>query len=163
MLRSLAVGLSVSAAALVLATGAAAALSLALGAGPTFTLTLDGSDKTATASFTMTVTNTGATGTLGWNITASQTPLTSGSNSLGYATVTGVTASACSGGGCADPTNSVTFPIALSGTAVKIYNAALNTGRGTNPLTANLSLGVPGNAFAGSYTSTMTLSIASGP
>ena len=163
MLRRLAVGLSVSASALVLATGAGAAVSLALGAGPTFTLTLTGADQTATSSFTMTVTNTGSTGNNGWNITASQTSLTSGSNSLGYSTVIGVTAGGCSGGSCSDPTNSVTYPVALSGTAVKIYNAALNTGRGTNPLTANLTLGVPGNAVAGTYTSTMTVSIASGP
>jgi hypothetical protein len=138
--------------------GAAAALSLTLGTAPSFNVTLDGTDQTQPFSFTMTV----GGGNGGWNIAASATNFTIPGHSLNPPTLTGVTMTSCSGGGC-PPTNSITLPIALNASAQKIYNAASGTGKGTIGLTANLSLDIPGNAFAGSYTSTLTLSIASGP
>jgi len=147
------------AAALALAGGAAAALSLALGTAPSFGVTLDGTDQTPAFSFTMTV--TGGTNS-GWNITASATQFTASGHTLNAPTVTSVAFDSCSGSGCT-PTNSVTWPVALTGTAQKIYNAARNTGKGTVHLTTNLTMSVPGNAFAGSYASTLTLAIATGP
>jgi hypothetical protein len=151
----------VVAAALALVGGAAAAqLTLTLGTAPSFGVNLDGTDQSVPFSFTMTVTGGGSAG---WNISAAATAFTAGGHSLGFPTVTGVPNSACSGSHCVDPTNGTTYPVALVASAVKIYSAAAATGQGTIPLTANLTLSVPGNAFAGAYTSTLTLAIASGP
>ncbi len=123
-------------------------------------MALSGADQTQTFTLGMTVSGAAAGG---WNITASETPFTAGDQSLGDATITSVAIGTCSGSGCVNPSNSVTWPIALSSSAVKIVNAALGSGRGTIPLTVNFTLPVPGNAFAGAYTSTFTFAIASGP
>lgn len=151
----------VVAAALALAGGAAAALSLTLGTAPSFTVNLDGTDQSVPFSFTMTVSGGS---NAGWNITASATQFTVSGHTLAAPTVTGVPAGTCSGGGCADAVNLITsYPIALTGTAQKIFSDQAGAGKGTIPLTANLTLAVPGNAFAGAYTSTLTLAIATGP
>jgi hypothetical protein len=157
MLRRLALGFSLSAAALVLATGAAAAIGLTA-SNFGFTLTITGADQTPSFSFPMS-----ATGTNGaFNITASTTQFQVGGNSLGFPTLTGITTGACTGGGCQNATNTIaTYPIALNGTAQKIYSTA--NAKGTIPLTANLTLSLPGNAYTGAYTSTFTLTIANGP
>lgn len=150
------------AAALALAAGAVAALTLTLGTAPSFSVTLDGTDFTQAFSFTMQV--SGATNA-GWNITASSTSFSccTGTHTVNAPTLTDVAYNSCTGGGCNAPTNSVTWPIALTGTAQKIENAAANTGKGTVNLTANLTMPISGNMFAGSYTSTLTLAIVSGP
>jgi len=148
------------AAALALAGGAAAALSLTLGTPPSFGVTLDGTDFTQAFSFTMQV--AGATNS-GWNITASATSFTAGTHTVSPATVTSVAYNSCTGGNCSAPTNSVTWPIALTGIAQKIENAAAGTGKGTINLTANMTMPISGNMFAGSYASTLTLAVVSGP
>jgi hypothetical protein len=148
----------VSVAALVLAGGAAATLSLTLGSAPSFGVTLDGTDQAPAFSLGMTV--GGMNGA--FNITASATQFTAGSNLLGFPTVTGMTTGACTGGGCITPVNTiVAYPIGLTGTAQKIYSSLV--GKQSAPLTQDMTLAVGGNAFAGSYTSTLTLTIASGP
>jgi hypothetical protein len=154
MLRRLAAGLLVSATALVIATGAVAAIGLTV-SNFSFTLTLDGTDQTAPFSMSATGTN-GA-----FNITASTTAFTIPGHSLGFPTLTGIATGACTGGGCVDATNTISYPIALSTSTQKIYSTA--TAKQTIPLTANLTLSVPGNAYAGGYTSTFTLTIANGP
>jgi hypothetical protein len=156
MLRRLAAGLSVTATALVLATGAVAAIGLTA-SDFGFTLTLDGTDQTAPFSFPMS-----ATGTNGaFNITASTTAFTIPGHSLGFPTLTGIVTGACTGGGCQNATNTITYPIALGTSPQKVYSTA--NAKQTIPLTANLTLSVPGNAYAGAYTSTFTLTIANGP
>jgi hypothetical protein len=125
----------------------------------------------------------------GWKVTVSATTFTTGVNSLadsGTFSLNGSTSSSTSTsaptaacvtvGDCTVPTESaVTYPVAIttaasSPTAVTIYNAAANTGLGnisiggsgaTNPI--GWWLTIPPTAKAGTYTSTVTLSIASGP
>jgi ABC-type transport system substrate-binding protein len=151
-------------AALVAAPAAAAALGVTTPATASFAITLDGTDQTAT--FTLPMSVSGATNT-GWNLTASATQFSAGGGNVFPATATSVTTvsddASCTGGGCSNPTNSVTWPITLGTTAQKIYNAALNTGKGSNVETATLAVAVPANVFSGSYTSTVTITIASGP
>jgi hypothetical protein len=78
-------------------------------------------------------------------------------------------ASAAAGSGnCSVPSNSLTYPISLPAgtvapTAVKLYNAAVNSGEGPSNVTLSFQLSVPGNAYSGSYSSTWTFTIASGP
>ncbi len=148
------------AAALAFAGGAAAALTLTFGTAPSFNVSLDGTDQTVAFSFTMTV--AGGTNS-GWNITASATQFTASGNTLGYPTVTGVPAGACTGSSCTNAVNLSTYPIALTGTAQKIFSDQAGAGKGSIPLTANMTMAVGGNAFAGAYASTLTLTIVSGP
>jgi hypothetical protein len=66
------------------------------------------------------------------------------------------------------PTNSVSYPISLPAgatppTAVKLYNAGTNSGEGPSNVTLTFQLSVPGNAYSGTYSSTWTFTIASGP
>jgi len=149
------------AAALALAGGAAAALTLTLGNAPSFNVSLDGTDQTVPFSFTMTV--SGGTNS-GWNVSASATQFTASGNTLGYPTVTSVPAGACTGSSCTNAVNLIsTYPIALTGSAQKIFSDQAGAGKGSIPLTANMTMSVGGNAFAGAYASTLTLTIASGP
>ena len=156
MLRRLALGAIVSAAALVTATGAAAAIGLTV-SNFGFALTITGADQTAPFSFGMTATGTNG----GFNLTMSTTQFQAGGNSLGYPTLTGISTGTCTGGGCQNASNTTTYPIALDATTKKVYSSAV--GKATIPLTANLTLSLPGNAYAGSYSSTFTLTIANGP
>ena len=122
-------------------------------------VTLNGVDQTT--SFTTTITVSGAVNT-GWNITAwAPLPLVGG-NTLGALVVTAQpTLGACSGGGCNLPTpTGITWPVALgttAGAAAKIYNAAVNTGKGTNTLTVIFDISVLAKALPGSYVTTLTI------
>lgn len=131
-------------------------------------LTLNGKDETDTANPAVTVddeTNSDA----GWNLELTSTPLTAASHTLSTsaATLTGSSAALASGG-CSAATNSVAYPITVpSGstppTPVKVYDAAAASGAGPEVVTLDTSLAVPANSYSGSYSSTWTFTIASGP
>lgn len=80
---------------------------------------------------------------------------------------------ACSSGSsCTLPTDSVTYPVTIpacttaSGTCTptSVANAAKTTGMGAMTFTTlDWWLNIPANAYAGKYTSTITLTISSGP
>jgi hypothetical protein len=172
---ALAVASAASAAtsASVTATGTvtgASALSLATAASETFSDTLDGTDQTA--SYTIPLTVIDATGTgAGWNTTITSTLFTtSGSKTLASnaSSITGVTSACVAGGTCTNPTNSVSYSVgvpaaATAPAAVKFFNAAANTGMGRFTITPSIQVAIPGNSFAGSYTSTVTVAVVSGP
>lgn len=126
-------------------------------------ITLSGDDQTKTFTMQYTVAYTGGGNTAGWNVTASSTAPTSGSNTLPALVVTGVSSAACTGGGCVNPTNSITWPITLTTSAQKIFNAAVNTGQGSVVLTATYKVTYPANALPGTYSATVTLLGATGP
>jgi hypothetical protein len=48
-------------------------------------------------------------------------------------------------------------------TAVKLFNAAANTGMGAFTVTPTISVAIPANSYAGTYTSTVTVAVVSGP
>jgi len=136
---------------------------------PSFSITLNGTNQTKTSTaLTLSVGDTRGSGA-GWNVTITSTTFTTGSKSLSTAatTVTGVALN-CPGGGCTNPTNAVSYPLTVpAGTvapaAVKLYDAALHTGLGTFTLTPTFSMALPANTYAGSYSSTVTFSVVSGP
>lgn len=122
-------------------------------------VTLNGLDQTST--FTATITVSGAVNT-GWNITAWAPLPTSGANVLGaLAVATQPTLGPCSGGSCSAPTPvGITWPVALgttAGTAAKIYNAAVSTGKGSNDVTVTFNISVPAKALPGTYSTTLTI------
>jgi len=126
-------------------------------------ITLSGDDQTKTFTMSYTVAYTGGGNTAGWNVQAASTTLTSGSNTLPAMQVTGVTNANCTGGGCVNPTNSITWPVTLSTTSTRIFNAAAGTGKGTVVLTATYQVSYPANALPGTYSATVTLTGATGP
>jgi hypothetical protein len=155
------------------ATATISAGSLAFVSSPStagFADTLNGVDQTVTTTQSFDVGDATGSGT-GWNITATSTTFTAGSHTLPTSAVTVQSAPsvACDAGAtCTAATNSVAFPYTLPAaatapTATKIYNAAANTGLGNQTATATMRLAIPANTFAGSYGSTWTYSLVSGP
>lgn len=152
-------------------TVSAGTLSLSTSASPTFSVTLDGTDQTPT--YTVPVTLNDATGSgSGWNTTITSTQFTTGGATphtlpASASTISAVTAVATSGTTTA-PTNAITYPLtvpaaATAPTAVTFFNAAAGTGMGEFTLTPTVEVAVPANAYAGSYSSTLTLASVSGP
>jgi hypothetical protein len=132
-------------------------------------ITLDGTDQTQSTTLALTPDDERGTG-VGWNITGTSTAFSDGSGHSLPSTATVVTAASVSAGSpnCNLPTNSIGYPVALpagSGppTAVKVYNAASATGKGQQSLTLTFQLSVPANTYRGTYTSTWTFAIVSGP
>ena len=108
----------------------------------------------------------------GWNETITSTQFTTGApNDYTLATsassLTGVIATNGTGTNTA-ATNAITYPVAVPAAAVapaavKFFNAAANTGMGRFTLTPTVGVFVPQSSFAGTYTSTLTIAIVSGP
>jgi hypothetical protein len=157
----------VAVAALAIASPASAGFSVTSTATPSFGVTLTGADQTGGYTMPLTVDNSGVGSSLtGWNLTVSSTRFSTGGGatlSANASTITGVS-SACASVCVTNPTNSVTYPVALPvGSAAKFFNASSATGVGTFTITPSVSVAVPANAYAGSYTSTLTVSLVSGP
>jgi hypothetical protein len=155
----------------VTATVTGGSLAEATSATPSFSATLDGTDQTPTYTLRITVTEARGTGA-GWNMTITSTQFTTGGGtpktlSTSASSMTSV-ASVCATGTCTNPTNAVTYPVAVPAaaappTAVKFFNASANTGMGKFTITPTIGVSVPANTFAGAYSSTVTLAVASGP
>jgi hypothetical protein len=131
--------------------------------------TLSGLDQTLSASVSLSPNDLSGSGS-GWNITGTSTTFTNGSGNALPTTAATVTAASATGlsGNCSLPSNTVSYPATVPAgstppTATRLYNAAAGSGAGpvTVALTANLT--VPAAVRTGSYSSTWTLSIVSGP
>jgi hypothetical protein len=147
----------------------AGSVSLSAGATASFSDTLDGTDQTVTYQLPLTVVDARGTGG-GWNMTVTSTQFTTGTRTLATSASSMTTvASTCNAGStCTSPTNAIALPIAVPAgvtapTAVKFFNSAANTGMGAFTVTPTVSVTIPGNAYAGSYASTVTIAIAAGP
>lgn len=122
----------------------------------------------------------------GWHVTTSATTFTNGGSTFpdsGTFSTNGSTSSAAATTAptatctstCTLPQNSTTYPVAIttaavSPTPVTIYDNAATHGLGSiliggsaNPNPVGWWVLVPGSAIAGSYTSTITMAIISGP
>jgi hypothetical protein len=133
---------------------------------------LDGTNKTVTAPQAFDIADATGSGA-GWNITATSTTFTSGAHAL----PTGATTIASSPGApTCDPnvtctvggSTAVSYPYSLPAAttaplATKMFNAPAGTGMGDQTVTPTWTLAIPANAYAGSYTSTWTLSLVSAP
>jgi len=132
-------------------------------------LTLNGYNQSLSTNYAVTVTdNTGSSA--GWNLSGTSTTFTNGTGQTLPTTATTVTtgSAASVAGTCLLPTNSIGYPVTLPAAAtapaaVKLHNAAANTGLGPSTVTLAFGLAVPANAYAGTYSSTWTLTLASGP
>jgi len=132
-------------------------------------IALNGKDQAASSSVTLTPNDQTGSGA-GWNITGASTTFTNASSkalATTATTLTGATATAASGQ-CSAPTNTITYPITLPAgatppAAVKLYDARPNTGAGPTNVSFNTQLAVSAKAYSGTYNSTWTFTIASGP
>jgi hypothetical protein len=162
---------ALAASATVTGTLSGSTLSVSTAATPSFSANLDTGDQTPTFTVPLTTQDTRGSGA-GWNETVTSTQFTTGGatpNTLATSasSLTGVT-SGCGPGTCTNPTNAIGYPVgvpaaATAPTAVKFYNAAANTGMGKFTITPTIGVFVPQNSFAGTYTSTLTVSIVTGP
>jgi hypothetical protein len=122
----------------------------------------------------------------GWHVTTSATQFTNGSNTFPNTgtfstngSVTSITSTSAPTATCTAtctlPTNTTTYPVAIttaatSPTPVTIYDTAATTGMGQIVIGGSTQsdpvgwwVNVPASASAGSYTSTITMEIISGP
>ena len=133
----------------------------------------------------LTVTDTTGTNA-GWHVTVSATTLTTGTYTLPNGGALVFTGSVSSPGGssapstacvgsCTLPANTTTYPVSIttapsSPTAYTVYGTAVNSGTGQVSIGGSASahpvgwwVNAPGDARTGSYTTTLTLQVASGP
>jgi hypothetical protein len=137
---------------------------------PSFNLTLTGDDQTTSYQPQLQVVDArGLTTGGGWNLTLSSTQFSNGAGKTfptSASSISSVTAGCHSGSTCALPTNSVTnanLAVPISPTTTKFLNAATATGLGRIDVNVNVNVNVPANTIAGTYSSTLTVAIASGP
>ena len=139
---------------------------------PAPSATLNGTDQTVTYTLTITLNDATGSGT-GWNLTITSTTFTTGGGSphtlsTTASSITGVTSACVASTTCMNPTNAITYPMtvpaaASAPTAVKFFNAAANSGLGKFTITPTVAISLPADIYAGTYTSTITLAIVSGP
>jgi hypothetical protein len=141
-----------------------AGVSLNLPSNPSVSATLDGTDQTVSYAPVLGVVDARGSGA-GWNLQISATSFSDGAgHTLAPGTVTAAVQACHSGSSCTAATNSgITLPLTITGTAAKFFNAAVNTGLGKVDVTPTVQVAIPGNSFAGTYTSTVTLAAATGP
>ena len=140
-----------------------AGISLNLPANPSITDTLDGTDQTATYAPVLGIVDARGLGS-GWNLQVSATTFSDGSgHTLAQGTVASASQACKAGSTCTLATNAITYPLTITTTAAKVFNAALNTGLGKIDVTPTINVAIPGNAYAGTYTSTVTLAATTGP
>jgi len=131
-------------------------------------VTLNGLNKTDTTTAGLTIDDETGSG-LGWYLTATSTTFANGSHTLptNATTLTGASASPGSGN-CTTATNAIGYPVtvpagATAPTAVSVFDASAASGAGALSTTLSLSLAIPSNAIKGTYSSTWTITLASGP
>ena len=141
-----------------------AGVSLNLPSNPAISDLLDGTDQTVSYAPVLGVVDARGSGA-GWNLQISATSFSDGSgHTLAPGTVTGVSTACHTGSTCTAATSSgITYPLTVTSTAAKFFNAALNTGLGKIDVTPTVQVAIPGNAYAGTYSSTVTLAAATGP
>jgi hypothetical protein len=138
---------------------------------PSLSVRLDGTDQVPT--YTMDIATSDQTGSgSGWNLTISSTTFSTDDRRPKTlpdtaSQITDVT-STCAGGTCTDPKNSVSYPLMVPAgrtapAAVKLFNAEADTGMGDFTVTPTVGVTIPANSYAGTYTSTITLAVVSGP
>jgi hypothetical protein len=173
MRTRLTVVLAVTAALLAVAAGSAYALGvqgvvtgtagigLDPGSSPSFTDTLDGTDQTVTYKPTLAVTDARGSGA-GWHLTGSATNLTDGTHVLTQK-ISAIAQACHTGSTCTLPSSGVTLPVTMGSTGTSFYSAGASFGLGKVDVTPTVSVSIPGNAYAGTYTSTVTFAAVAGP
>jgi hypothetical protein len=141
-----------------------AGISVNLPANPSITDTLDGTDQTVAYTPVLGLVDARGGGA-GWNLQISATTFSDGfGHTLAPGQVASVASACHAASTCTAASSSgITYPLTVNGTAAKFFNAAVNSGLGKVDVTPTVNVVIPGNAFAGTYTSTVTLAATTGP
>jgi hypothetical protein len=102
----------------------------------------------------------------GWKVTLAGAALTNADTTTLVTTATPATSAECTTvvTGCATTTTAAaTAPFVVSPTPVALFSAAVNTGELDHNFTTAMSVAIPAAVSSGSYTSTWTVSVTSGP
>jgi WxL domain surface cell wall-binding len=148
----------------------AGSIALSNGATASLTSTLDGTDQAVSYTVPLTLTDARGSGA-GWNLTLTSTTFDDGAGhtlSTSASTIASVAMACIGGNSCTSATNSITYPLTIPAAvsapaAVKVFNSAANTGMGRLTITPTVNVAIPGNSYAGTYTSTLTVAAVSGP
>ncbi len=138
-----------------------AGIALDPGSAPSFADTLNGADQTVTYQPGLTVTDARGSGA-GWHLTAQATPLSDGTHTL-IQDITTVAQNCASGSTCTLPTSAVSLPVLMGSSGTSFYSSAANYGLGKVAVNPTVAVAIPGNAFAGTYSSTVTFAAVAGP
>ena len=141
-----------------------AGIGLNLPGNPALTDTLDGTDQTVAYAPILGVVDARGTGA-GWNLQISATTFGDGAgHTLNQGQVASVAQACKAATTCTLATSTgISYPLTVTTTPAKFFSAALNTGLGKIDATPTINVAIPGNAYAGIYTSTVTLATATGP
>ena len=134
---------------------------------------LDGTDQTTPYTLPIVVTDARGTGN-GWHLTIVSTQFNTGTSNPIYtlsasASIISSLAVSCNPGAkCTLPHNSISstglgVPAAAGATPVEFFNATANTGMGMFTITPTVSISIPADTYAGTYTSNVTVALVSGP
>lgn len=139
-------------------------LSMSSGGNQTIgAVTLDGTDKTSTGSMgTLSVTDARGSGA-GWNVTTSATDFFKSGDPSKTISKSGFIVPSIPG---VSTISGNTAPTSFSGnlgTGFKLLSAALNQGMGSYETSPSLELAIPAETFIGTYDSTLTVTVTSGP
>jgi hypothetical protein len=131
--------------------------------GQSVSVTLNGLDQRVPYPLPIQVTDATGSGA-GWNLQISGTPLAdSKGHTLAQQVLPTIFAGCASGSHCTPPAPPGGPSVVITGTPQKFFSAIPATGMGSMTLQSLVLVLVPGNAFAGTYTTTLTLAAASGP
>jgi hypothetical protein len=148
----------------------AGSLALSNGSTASITDTLDGTDQSVGYTLPLTLTDARGTGA-GWNLTVTSTTFSDGSGhtlATSASSIASVAMVCVAGGTCTNPTNAITYPVTMPAAAsapaaIKLFNSAATTGLGRFTITPTINVAIPGNSYAGTYSSTITVAAVSGP
>jgi hypothetical protein len=131
--------------------------------------TLDGADQSVSYTIPLTVTDQRPGKGAGWNLTITSTTFTDDANHSLAADASHITsvATACVGR-CSLPRDLISSPVAvpaatLAPAAVKFFDAQARSGTGVIDVAPTIAVSIPGNSYAGTYSSTLDIAISSGP
>jgi hypothetical protein len=129
-------------------------------------VTVTGAATTQSGTYTLDVND--LTGhNAGWHVTLAGAALTNADTTTLVTTATPPIAAPCTVvvTGCTDLAANVaaTAPFVISPTAVPLYSAAVNTGELEHHVVVPMSVAIPASVSSGTFTSTWTISVTSGP
>lgn len=151
----------------------AGTVSVSSSAAPSVSVTLNGSDQSADYSLPLSAVDATGSGA-GWNLTVTSTQFSTGGASpktlATDASKMRDRTSVCATGTCTATANTINFPppttIPAGSTPpapVKFFTTPVDTGMGSFTVTGTVRVAIPANAYAGVYTSTLTVAVVSGP
>ena len=134
--------------------------------------TLAGADQTVSYTLPMTVTDATGSGS-GWNLTIQGAALScTGGTCSGKSNAPTLTQQVnLASGACANQgtctnivsTHTPTLPFNITSAPTKFFEADANSGMGIFTVTTTINILIPGNAYAGSYSGSVTIASVSGP